>query len=359
MAPITSLDAALHRVPLDRPLHDAMHGEHTHFELVTATIRTADGAEGTGYTYTGGRGGSAILAMLRDAVAPVLTGRDAASPETCHDSVLTALHYVGRGGILAFAASAADIALWDMKGRREGRSLAAMAGGRSRTCRAYRGGIDLGDPTPDLLRDVSGYLETGFEAVKIKVGRADDEARVAAVRDLIGARPLMVDANYGFTPDEAIARARAFAPHDVTWFEEPVDPDDLAGTARVAEEGGLPVAMGENLHMTVEFARALREARLSYLQPDASNCGGITGFLRAAALADAHGAHLCSHGMQELHVSLLAGLGGEGWLEVHSFPIDRLTERPLQLEGGRAVAPDTPGVGVRFDPAKLTPLRVD
>ena len=207
------------------------------------------------------------------------------------------------------------------------------------------------------MRSVKGYQREGFDAVKIKVGLptlADDVARVAAVRRCLGPNArLMVDANYGLSVDEAIASARAFAPHDLLWFEEPTDPDDLEGYTRIAQSTALPLAMGENLHTRHDFTRALVTARLSYLQPAAGNCGGITGWLEAAQLAHDQGVALCSHGMQELHVSLLPGQPGGGWLEVHSFPIDRYTTRPLGLHEHRALAPHVPGTGVKFDWARL------
>jgi L-alanine-DL-glutamate epimerase-like enolase superfamily enzyme len=350
---IASLDTALYRIELPVPLSDSTHGTMTHFELVTVRLRDEEGAEGVGYTYTTGAGGAAVHALIDQGLRPVLLGADADRIEALWNKMWWRLHYGGRGGSVSLAVSAADIALHDLLARRLNLPLWRLLGGFDAAVPCYAGGIDLEFTLDALLQQTDGNLEKGFRAIKMKVGRArlsEDADRVQAMRTHLGADfPLMADANMRWTVDESIRAARAFRDSNLTWLEEPTIPDDVAGHARIVREGGVPIATGENLHTLHEFTQMISAGGVTFPEPDVTNCGGITVFMKVAHLAEAYNLPVTSHGAHDLTVHLLAALPNRSYLEVHGFGLDRYIERPIAIRDGFAFAPETPGHGVAFN----------
>jgi L-alanine-DL-glutamate epimerase-like enolase superfamily enzyme len=358
---IASLDTALYRIQLPVPLSDSTHGTMTHFELVTVRVRDEDGAEGVGYTYTTGAGGAAVHALIDQGLRPVLIGADADLIEALWNKMWWRLHYGGRGGSVSLAVSAADIALHDLLARRLGLPLWRFLGGFDPLVPCYAGGIDLEFTLDALLKQTNDNLDKGFRAIKMKVGRArlsEDAERVKAMRAHLGADfPLMADANMRWTVDQSIRAARAFRDSNLIWLEEPTIPDDVAGHTRIVREGGVPIATGENLHTLHEFTQMIAAGAVTFPEPDVTNCGGITVFMKVAHLAEAYNLPVTSHGAHDLTVHLLAALPNRSYLEVHGFGLDRYIERPIAIREGVARAPDTPGHGVAFDWKALEKVR--
>ena len=252
MARIGSLKTGLYRIPLSVTLSDSTHGEIKAFELITLRVQDSDGAEGVGYSYTVGRNGGAVANILKRDVVELIEDREADDTEAIWQHVWWGLHYGGRGGPTVLALSALDIALWDLKARRAGLPLWRLLGGFDHRVPCYAGGIDLDLSIEALLTQTDDNLRKGFRAIKMKVGRPDlasDVARVRAMREHLGEGfPLMADANMKWTVEEAVRAARALQLFDLTWLEEPIIPDDIAGHARILAAGGVPIAAGENLH---------------------------------------------------------------------------------------------------------------
>jgi L-alanine-DL-glutamate epimerase-like enolase superfamily enzyme len=359
--PIAALEAALYRIQLPVALSDSTHGTMTHFELVTVRLRDSDGAEGVGYTYTTGAGGAAVHALIEQGLRPVLIGADADQIEALWTRMWWALHYGGRGGSVSLAVSACDIALHDLKARRLESPLWRMLGGFDPAVPCYAGGIDLDFTLDALLKQTDDNLAKGFRAIKMKVGRArlsEDVARVSAMRRHLGDDfPLMADANMRWTVDQSIRAARAFRDSNLTWLEEATIPDDIAGHARIVREGGVPIATGENLHTLYEFTQMIAAGGVTFPEPDVTNCGGITVFMKVAHLAEAFNLPLTSHGAHDLTVHLLAAVPNRSYLEVHGFGLDRYIAQPVKIVDGNATASDRPGHGVAFNWAALEKTR--
>ena len=271
------------------------------------------------------------------------------------------LHFGGRGGQTSLAVSAIDIALWDLAAKRANSPLWRHLGGFDPHVPCYAGGIDLDFPLDRLLAQADDFRAQGFRAIKMKVGRPSlrqDVERVAAMRAHLGDDfPLMADANMRWSADEAIRAARALQPYGLVWLEEPTIPDDIAGQVRIVREGGHPIAAGENLKSLWEFKELIAAGGVTFPEPDVAIVGGVTVFMKVAALAEAFNLPVTSHGVHDLTVHLLAAAPNRSYLEVHGFGLDRFIAEPMRIVEGRAIAPDRPGHGVAFDTAALEPFR--
>ncbi|SMX51117.1 mandelate racemase/muconate lactonizing enzyme family protein [Actibacterium lipolyticum] len=360
MARIEKVRADHYLIPLPRVLEDSMHGAMAGFEVVTARVIDADGAEGVGYTFSCGVNGGAIADILGREMAPRVKGRDADLIEAIWKDMWWAFHYGGRGGPTVFALSALDMALWDLKAKRANMPLWRLLGGFDPNVPCYAGGIDLDLTAAELIDQTHANFAKGHRAIKMKVGRdrmSEDVAKVAAMREAFGDDlPLMVDANMKFTVDGAVRLAKALQGFDLTWFEEPIPPDDPAGHARILRDGGIPIASGENLRTVWDFRTAI-EGGVTFPEPDVTNCGGVTPFMKIAHLAEAFHLPVTSHGAHDITVQLLAACPNRSYLEAHGFGLENFVEDPLEIRDGFAIAPERPGHGVNFDWGKLESVR--
>jgi L-alanine-DL-glutamate epimerase-like enolase superfamily enzyme len=356
---IERIETAYYRLPLEAS-GDAGHGLLDTEELITLKLY-AGGLEAHGYTYTIGKGGRAIKALIDHDITPTVLGRDAADIEGIWRLLWQRLLYVGRGGLAAFAVAALDVALWDLKALAANQPLYAAIGAQARDIPAYGSGVDLPKPLDGLLRQTEGFMERGFPGVKVKIGRADpreDEERVAAVRRLIGPDvDLMVDANMVWTAQEALERGRRLEQYDLYWYEEPTIPEDVPGHAMLARELSVPIAIGESLHSPFEYQRYVDEQALHVLQIDPITNGGITVSLKALAMADAAGLKTSSHYTDELSAHLLCASKGVVYLEKHAFALDAYLQEPQQVVNGHVRPTEVPGTGMRFDEAALAPYK--
>jgi L-alanine-DL-glutamate epimerase-like enolase superfamily enzyme len=322
-------------------------------ETPIVRIFCADGAVGTGYSYTIGTGGSSVMALLRDHLAPRLIGRDAAQVEGLWKELFFHTHATAVGAITSLALAAVDTALWDLKARRAGLPLWKLAGGAQPRVPVYttEGGW-LHHSTAQLVDEAQAARAQGFLGAKVKVGRpaiAEDVARLAAVREAVGDTfALMVDANQAFTVAEARRRAHAYAPLMLGWLEEPLPAEDLAGHAELAAAATMPIAVGESLYHPAHFREYLERRACSVVQVDCARIGGITPWLKVAHVAEAFNAPVCPHFLMELHVSLTAAVPNGAWVE-YIPQLDSITTSRLTVQDGHAIPPDAPGLGIDWD----------
>jgi L-alanine-DL-glutamate epimerase-like enolase superfamily enzyme len=275
---------------------------------------------------------------------------------------------VGRRGVTTRVISGIDIALWDIKGKAANRPVHKLLGGFTSKVPVYVAGgyYEEGKGLEELAAEVESSLSTGARAVKMKIGGAsirEDVKRVRVVRETVGPDvKVMVDANCAYRYYDAIQMARKIEKYEITWFEEPVFPDDYKGHQLISQATIIPIATGENEYTRYGFRDLIESRCVAILQPDAQIMGGITEFMKVAALAQAHDLPIAPHGNQEVHVQLVAAIPNGLTVEFYNSTTDpmwgQMFEETLMIEDGQVGPSDRPGMGITLNEKALAPHRI-
>lgn len=341
-------------LPLATPISDAkvLTGRQkpmTEIAMLFAEVETKDGHRGLGLSYSKRAGGPGQFAHAKE-VAPALLGEDPSDIARLWTKLCWAGASVGRSGMGVQAIGAFDVALYDLKARRAGLSLAKLLGAQRESVRCYNtsGGF-LHTPIDQLKVNAAASIERGIGGIKLKVGQPDgkiDIQRVEAVRQHLGDHvPIMVDANQQWDRPTAQRMCRIFEQFNLVWIEEPLDAYDHEGHAALAATFDTPIATGEMLTSAAEHGDLIRHRAADYLMPDAPRVGGITPFLKIAAQAEHAGLMLGPHFAMELHVHLGAVYPTEPWVE-HFDWLEPLFNERLEIADGRMLVPTRPGLGL-------------
>jgi len=300
-APIRSLRARAYRIPTDQPEADGTFAWNA-TTIVVAEV-SALGITGLGYTYTD----SAAAEVINRLFAGLLAERDAFAIQACWARMVASVRNLGRAGVCSSAISAVDVSLWDLKAKTLNVPLVRLLGAARSAVPIYGSGGFTSYRDDQLARQLAGWVEQeGCRAVKMKVGSEPerDLERVRAARAAVDGADLYVDANGALARKQALDFAERYRELGVSWFEEPVSSDDLPGLRLLRDRApaGMEIAAGEYGYDGFYFRRMLEAGAVDVLQADATRCGGYTGFLQAAALADAWGLPLSAHTAPALHL---------------------------------------------------------
>ncbi|HYI86615.1 MAG TPA: enolase C-terminal domain-like protein [Burkholderiales bacterium] len=337
--------------PMKRPLATST-GKLTVAPLVLIDLETDTGVTGRAYLFAIGRHNLAPIAKLAEAMGEMLKG-DEVAPFDLERKLRARYTLLGVHNIVLFAMAGIDMAAWDALGHSLGQPLARLLGSTPRPIPAYNSkGLGI-LPEKELVKEAVELLEEGFRAVKLRMGRPearDDLQMLRAVKKQIGPDvTLMVDFNQALSVAEALKRGRMIDDEGgVTWIEEPVRADDFAGNARIAREIATPIQIGENFMGPEQMAQALAAGACDYVMPDAERIGGVTGWMRAAALAQGAGVEMSSHLFPEVSCHLMAATPTAHWLEYVDWA-DAVLAEPLRVKDGHVMVPDAPGIGLKWD----------
>jgi mandelate racemase len=337
--------------PMKRPLATSIATLNV-APLLLVDLQTDAGTVGRSYLFALGKHNLGPIAELVKAMAAMVEG-DEVAPLDLERKLRARYALLGVHNIVLFAMSGIDMAAWDAVGQSLGQPLARLFGAAPRPIPAYNSkGLGL-LPEKELMKEASELLEEGFRAIKLRLGRAsaqEDLKALKAVKKQIGPGvTLMVDFNQGLTVAEAIRRGRMIDDEGgVYWIEEPIRADDFSGCNQIRQAVHTPIQIGENFMGPEQMAQALAAGACDYVMPDAQRIGGVTGWMRAAALAQAAGIEMSSHLFPEVSCHLLAATPTCHFLEYVDWA-DAVLEEPLRIKDGQALVPSTPGTGIRWN----------
>lgn len=348
---ISAVDTAIVSIPLPKPVVTPVH-HITTIDNVLVTVRTDEGVDGIAYLWTFGAERARVLdAMVRD-LARLVIGDDPRATATLWAKLWRENNFLGRVGVAMLAHSALDIACWDVKGKALGAPVWQLLGGTRKPLPVYAGGLFLSDSIEAIVDEARGYVTAGFRAMKMRTGSptvAEDIARVEAVRDAIGPGiALMIDVVQGWTVERAIRLGRELVRFDLTWIEDPVGFDDHAGMAAVAAAIDIPLCAGENDYSKLGFARLMDGGCIDIAMPDLQRVGGITEWMKVAAMAEARAMRVTPHVFHEISVHLMSALSNGFWLEYMPW-WEVLFAQPPALVDGHLQASEHPGLGLAFN----------
>ena len=358
---IKKVRTALYDIPPQVKRTDAIQS-FVSMEFPYIEIEDEDGVVGIGFSYTIGKGGEAIRQIIDAYLTPILLEEDASNIDRIWNRMWMETHWVGRGGIVGLGMAAVDIALWDLKAKRAELPLYQLLGGAKSKVPVYNtdgGWLHL--TQDELVEQSVKYIEQGYKGIKIKVGRDtlyEDVGRVFAVRNTIGLDPfLMIDANMKWKAHEAIQLAYRVEEADLSWFEEPIEADDVASHVELKEKTTIPIAIGESIYNKIAFKEYISQGAADILQPDAVRVGGISEWMKVAHTAECFGLSVSPHFLMDLHVHLSAAVPNSLFVE-YIPSLDLVLKDTLTLSDGCFSPPDRPGHGILFDYEKLKQYRI-
>ncbi len=337
--------------PFRRPPVSAS-GALPHAALVLIDLETEEGLTGRSYLFGFAPWTLRPLVGCVEAMGDLLKG-DGVAPLGMEGKLRQRLTLLDTPGLVGLALAGVDMCAWDALAQAAGLPLVKLLGGELRPVRAYNScGLWI-QPVEKLADEAEALVAEGnFSAIKLRLGRdnpADDLAATRAVKKRVGDRiTLMCDFNQRLTVNEAIQRGRMLDDEGLYWIEEPVRHDDYAGSARIAAELSTPLQTGENLVDTFELLNALEARAMDYVMPDPQRIGGVTGWMRAAAITQAYGMEMSSHLFPEYSAHLLAATPTAHWLEYMDWASPIVAE-PIQVRDGYVLIPDRPGSGMTWN----------